>query len=511
MLRWTLCALLSTFVMVLGGAGIVLGQPDQIPEPNPPKIEQNRAALPEQWFAPSDFGGAVEWTYHKTGDNAHPDGNEQQLMWLMNSARANPTQEGIWLATMTDPDVDSARVFWGVDLVLLQSEFSSYAPMPPAAFDVRLYNAARTHCLDLIARDAQDHNNQFDRVDAEGFVYLSGRGNVFSYSKNALYGHAAFNIDWGNDGGDGSGMQPDRGHRKAIMSIDGDYTNVGIAVVPESNPGTSVGPQVITGNYCRANTGAADHHNRFIVGTVWTDDNGNSQYDPGEGIAGVTALPDQGGFYAVTADSGGYAIPVTASGTYTVSFSGSAVTGTVDRSVTVGSRSALLDLEYSAGSNFPEVNTANATAVTATSATLNGTVNANGTACVYYFEYGPTNAYGTSTVSYSTSANSSVAITVTGLTENTTYHFRLVASNGNGTSFGVDRTFVASASSGASPQQSGGGGGGGGGGCFVNTAGNGVGPTGSINIILLLCGLLTAVVAGQTGRTKAAASIKPTR
>jgi hypothetical protein len=184
----------------------------------------------------------------------------------------------------------------------------------------------------------------------------------------------------------------------------------------------------------------------------------------------------------------------------------------VDRSVTVGSRSALLDLEYSAGSNFPEVNTANATAVTATSATLNGTVNANGTACVYYFEYGPTNAYGTSTVSYSTSANSSVAITVTGLTENTTYHFRLVASNGNGTSFGVDRTFVASASSGGSPQQSGGGGGGGGGGgCFVNTARNDAGPTGSINIILLLCGLLTAVAAGQTGRTKAAASIKPTR
>jgi hypothetical protein len=148
--------------------------------------------------------------------------------------------------------------------------------------------------------------------------------------------------------------------------------------------------------------------------------------------------------------------------------------------------------------------------VTATSATLNGTVNANGTSCVYFFEYGPTNAYGTSTVSYSTSANSSVAITATGLTENTTYHFRLVATNGNGTSYGVDRTFVTSASSGASPQQSGGGGGGGGG-CFVNTAGNDVGPTGSINIILLLCGLLTAVVAGQTGRTKAAASIKPTR
>ena len=58
---------------------------------------------------PWDLGGAVEWTYHKTSDNAHPDGNEQQMVWLVNRARANPTQEGIWLATMTDPDVDAAR------------------------------------------------------------------------------------------------------------------------------------------------------------------------------------------------------------------------------------------------------------------------------------------------------------------------------------------------------------------------------------------------------------------
>jgi hypothetical protein len=296
----------------------------------------------------------------------------------------------------------------------------------------------------------------------------------------------------------------------AIMSVDGDYTNVGISVVPESNPGTSVGPQVITGNYCRANTGAADHYNRFIVGTVWTDDNNNSQYDPGEGIAGVTALPDQGGFYAVTADSGGYAIPITAGGIYTVSFSGSAISGTVDRSVTVGSQSALLDLEYSAGSNFPEVNTAGATAVSATSATLNGTVNANGTACVYFFEYGATDAYGTTTVSYSTSANSSVAITVGGLTENTTYHFRLVASNSNGTSYGADRTFVASASSGTTPQQSGGGGGGGGS-CFVRTAGGDIRPAGGVFLLRLLIGVLATAVAGLAGRMKATAPVQRAR
>ncbi len=31
-----------------------------------------------------------EWTFHKSTDGAHPDGNEQQMVWLMNRARSNP-------------------------------------------------------------------------------------------------------------------------------------------------------------------------------------------------------------------------------------------------------------------------------------------------------------------------------------------------------------------------------------------------------------------------------------
>ena len=159
MLLWTLRILFITLLLTAAVPCGLLAQDSPAPAPNPPRAENHDAVLPEQWFAPRSLAGAVEWTYHKTGDNAHPDGNEQQLMWLMNSARANPTQEGIWLATMTDPDVASARNFWGVNLAQLQTEFASYAVKPPAAFDVRLYNAAKTHSLDLIARDAQDHND----------------------------------------------------------------------------------------------------------------------------------------------------------------------------------------------------------------------------------------------------------------------------------------------------------------------------------------------------------------
>jgi len=44
-------------------------------------------------------------------------------------------------------------------------------------------------------------------------------------------------MDWG---GTESGMQPGRKHCKAIMSLDGDYTNVGVALVWSGRPGKAV-------------------------------------------------------------------------------------------------------------------------------------------------------------------------------------------------------------------------------------------------------------------------------
>ncbi len=153
---------------------------------------------------------------------------------------------------MTDPDIAAARSFWHVDTTVLQNEFAAIPAKPPAAFDVRLYNAAKAHSDYLISIDAQNHTGQFDRIDAAGFEFTSAAGIVYSYSEHTVYGHAGFNIDWG-PGSDGTQDPP--GHRNAIMSVSGNYTNVGYAVVAESNPATQVGPQVITGNLCYANTG----------------------------------------------------------------------------------------------------------------------------------------------------------------------------------------------------------------------------------------------------------------
>jgi hypothetical protein len=292
----------------------------------------------------------IEWTYHKSSDGTHPDSSEQQAMWLMNRARSDPTQEGIWLATTPDGDIAFPRDYFNVDKVKLQAEFATYAAMPPAAFDVRLYNAAKAHSDDLIVRDAQDHNGQYDRVGAAGFSLWDYRGNVFAYSENAMHLHGAWNIDYASN--DPDGMQDSRGHRKAVMSIDGDYTNVGIAMVPDNDTTNDIGPVVSTGNYCQANEGVADHYNQFLVGTVWQDLDGDSMYDPGEGIGGVTVTPEQGTYFAITANSGGYAIPLTATGTYNVAFTGNGVNQV--KSVTVADVSVLLDIT-SGGASGPTV------------------------------------------------------------------------------------------------------------------------------------------------------------
>jgi hypothetical protein len=240
-------------------------------------------------------------------------------MWLMNRARANPTAEGIWLAESTDPDVANGRNFFNVGIDALKAAFAALDVKPPAAFDIRLHDASELHSLDLIARDAQDHDGQFDKINASGFSCNGGRASVFSFADSALNAHAALNIDWGN-GPDG--MQDPPGHRDAIMGVwpsGPGLTNVGLAMVAENDPMTQVGPLVFSGGYCQA--GGSDH-NRLIVGTVYDDLNMNLEYDEGEGLAGVTVMPDQGTFFAVTGDAGGYAIPIEAAGTYDVTFSG---------------------------------------------------------------------------------------------------------------------------------------------------------------------------------------------
>lgn len=95
----------------------------------------------------------------------------------------------------------------------------------------------------------------------------------------------------------------------------------------------------------------------------------------------------------------------------------------------------------------PEVETGGATAVKATSATIEGTVDPEGSATSYYFEYGPTTAYGTKIPASPKSVGAgfttvAVSQALTGLAQGTIYHYRLVAVNAAGTETGFDQTFM---------------------------------------------------------------------
>ena len=116
-------------------------------------------------------------------------------------------------------------------------------------------------------------------------------------------------------------------------------------------------------------------------------------------------------------------------------------------SVTVLSATATgfqVSISLNAASASPTVTTGKATNVAMGSATLNGTVNPNGASTTYYFEWGLTSSYGNTTSAQSAgSGTSNVAVSadLTGLTPETAYHYRLVATNSVGTSYGVHRTF----------------------------------------------------------------------
>jgi hypothetical protein len=91
----------------------------------------------------------------------------------------------------------------------------------------------------------------------------------------------------------------------------------------------------------------------------------------------------------------------------------------------------------------PGVQTGDASAITATTVTLGGTVSPNGDTTTYHFDYGETPAYGLSTADGELSGTDPVEVTVdlNDLTPGAEYHYRLVAANSVDIVEGPDATF----------------------------------------------------------------------
>jgi hypothetical protein len=94
-----------------------------------------------------------------------------------------------------------------------------------------------------------------------------------------------------------------------------------------------------------------------------------------------------------------------------------------------------------AGAVKPSATTRRASGVTEVSARLNGTVDTGGAATTYRFQYGTSTHYSSRTATQSTATAANVSATLRKLKPGTTYHYRLVATNSAGTTYGHDATF----------------------------------------------------------------------
>ena len=100
-----------------------------------------------------------------------------------------------------------------------------------------------------------------------------------------------------------------------------------------------------------------------------------------------------------------------------------------------------------AAASDPVASTGGATSVTSSGAVIAGTVNPNGSATTYQVQYGTSGAYGSATAPGSAGSGTtamSISVPIGGLAPDTTYHYRVVATNPSGTGDGADATFTTS-------------------------------------------------------------------
>ena len=98
--------------------------------------------------------------------------------------------------------------------------------------------------------------------------------------------------------------------------------------------------------------------------------------------------------------------------------------------------------------NGPTVVTGASTVQSATDATVEGTIDPEGVASTYHFEYGDGTSYDSHTVEAAAGAGSgpvAASATLEGLKPNKTYHYRIVGSNASVSTYGADQTFTTAA------------------------------------------------------------------
>lgn len=321
----TLRVLLTIAILTLTACRL---SADPVPYPPPPPSEEAAPppALPPSTrsldYDPGGIGGGE--TKYSIGE---PTDEEQQFLEYINWARSNANAAAQAYYNTTDPDVVSAYAYFGVDLEEMTNQFTSLIQnLPPLAMNSKLLTATRLHSQDMATNVFQGHfsstnpppphqegDSPSDRIDYQSYSWIRNSENIFAKTKSVWHGHCAFEVDWGTGP---YGMQVPAGHRNTIHT--NKWREIGIGVVLGYNRAShdTNGPIVVTQDFA---TESAD--TPFITGVTYYDLNSNAFYDLGEGLGDIMVDASNTLYYAETAGSGGYAIPVSGNGSYPLTFS----------------------------------------------------------------------------------------------------------------------------------------------------------------------------------------------
>lgn len=255
---------------------------------------------------------------------AELDAYETYMLTLINRARANPS---------------ATAAAYGIDLNegLATGTISATAKAPLAPNDL-LSNAADGHSAWMLVNDVFSHTGSggstpHQRMIGAGYAFtgswssgenISWRGTTGSLPTSALPSY----IEQQH-----RGLFLSSGHRVNLMNDS--FREIGISQVLGDFDGYNA--SMITQNF------AVSGSTRYVTGVVFDDKDSDGFYDPGEGLGGVT-VSINGVAVTQTMAAGAYSAPMS-NGTATLLFSGGALSGTYQQSVTMASANLGVDVK----------------------------------------------------------------------------------------------------------------------------------------------------------------------